>query len=494
MANIYLIGVDIGTQGTKAALYSGDGVCVANSFEQSCLLHPTPDATIQEPTDILKSVFRTIKDVVEKSGVSPSDIASIGIDAQMAGIIGINSNAEAVTPYDSWLDSRCMPYVQKMKQTAEEKIIKTTGGQVTVAHGAKILWWKHEQPEIYKNIDKFVTPTAYVVLKLCGLKSDSAYIDTTHLHFTGFADTLNCCWSDELLSIFNVEKSKMPRIVKPYEAIGKLSEKCAELCGLVGSIPIVAGCGDSAASSLGAGITRPGLIYDIAGTASVFSCSTNKFTPDAKNKTILFMRSAIDDLWIPLAYISGGGLCLKWFSDISSKSLSELDDLSVLLPPVEDLIFIPHFSGRTCPNDSKIKGAFIGLDWSHTNAHMYRSIMESVAFEYDSYFNILRTLDPSLVPSAVYGVGGGSKSTVFNQIKADVLGVDYYPLECGDTATFGSAALAGYGCGIFENLSDIVETNKKTHPKTSPNYENTITYENISLKYRKYLAKFADLF
>lgn len=141
----YFIGSDIGTQGTKTAIYTAEGELAAECFEASVLLHPEPGAVTQDPEEMLGSVCRTIRAALEKGGVSPREVAAVGVDAQMAGTLGVGGDGMAVTPYDSWLDTRCAPYVRRMKEAAEEAVIRLTGGQVTVNHGPKILWWKGER-------------------------------------------------------------------------------------------------------------------------------------------------------------------------------------------------------------------------------------------------------------------------------------------------------------------------------------------------------------
>lgn len=455
----YLIGVDIGTQGTKTSLFDTDGNVIAEGFEASHLICPSPGIVEQDTDELYFSVLRTIKEVMEKSGADPRKVSAIGTDGQMAGIMGIDEEWNSVTCYDSWLDRRCGKYIDIIRQNAEETVIRITGCPVTYAHGSKVLWWKYERPEIYKRIAKFVMPTTYVVGRMAGLKASQAYIDYTHLHFSGFGDVLKLEWSDELLGLFKVDKEKMPEIVEPWKIVGRLTKEAAEECGLVEGIPIVAGCGDQAATSLGAGVTQKGIAFDVAGTASVFSCCVDTYNADVKNKTLLFPRSVIPGLWLPLAYIGGGGLCIKWFRDqLTGKKdiaeYTELDNEAAAVPPgSEGLIFIPHFGGRACPNVPDVRGSWLGLNWVHTRGHMYRAVMEGIAYEYACYLNILRELLGEVAFSNVLAVGGGAKSNLFNSIKSDVLGISYTPLKRGDTATFGSAITAGYGVGIYKEFS-----------------------------------------
>ncbi len=458
MGNQYLLGIDIGTQGTKTSLVSVTGKILADAFLPSNLIRPGKGMVEQDPGDIYRSVINTIKEVMVVSGAKPAEVLAIGIDGQMAGILGIDKYWNAVTPYDSWLDTRCEKYMAAMKEMAEDRIISVTGCPVTYAHGPKILWWKNERYLDYKRIEKFLMPSAYVVGKLVGLSARDAFIDYTHLHFSGFGDIASCSWSQELLDSFAVNRDKMPEIVEPWKVIGGLSKEAAESCGLISGIPVVAGCGDAAATSLGAGITRPGMVFDVAGTASVLSCCVDSYRPDVATKTLIFSRSVIPGLWNPLAYINGGGLCLKWFKDNltgerDSLTYSELDKATEgIAPGSDELIFLPHFSGRVCPNNPNIRGGWLGLSWTHTRGHMYKAILESIAYEYNFYLKTARNLMGDLAFTEVITIGGGAKSRQFNQIKADVLGIKYRTKTVSDTATLGAAIVAGYGVEVFNSL------------------------------------------
>lgn len=455
-----LIGVDVGTQGTKAAVYTGEGRLLASAFVPSRLISPAAGVVEQDPDEMLGEFIAAVREAVEKACIAPGSVAAIGLDGQMAGILGIDADYNAVTHYDSWLDTRCAPYIERIKHTAEDRVIEITGCPVTTAHGPKMLWWKHERPDAYRKIAKFVLPTAYIAGKITGLKAGDAYIDYTDIHFSGFADVEGMRWSDELIGLFGMDGGKLPDIVEPWKVVGTLTADAAGKMRLARGIPVVAGCGDQAATSLGAGVTKAGLVFDVAGTASVFSCCVERFRPDVANKTILFARSVIAGLWVPLAYISGGGLCLKWFRDNmagGAYSYTQLDgEAAQVAPGSGGLMFVPHFSGRTCPSDAVLKGTWAGLDWSHERRHLYRSIMESVAYEYGHYLKLMRALLGDMPVSRVIAIGGGAKSSLFNSIKADVTGIPYAPQGDGDTATWGSAVVAGYGAGVYDDIHSAV--------------------------------------
>ncbi|MBO4770882.1 MAG: xylulose kinase [Clostridia bacterium] len=493
MTKKYIFGVDIGTQGTKTVLYDTLGNGFGSAFEPSRLIYPQSGAVEQDPDEIYGSVLRTIKCVMEKTGVDPYDIEAIGMDGQMAGMLGVDRELVPTTPLDSWLDRRCEPYIDRIKKEAEDQVISLTGCPVTYAHGPKILRWKNEYPGVYGKTDKYIEPVTYAVLRMCGKKADEAYIDYTNLHFSGFADNEKLKWSDELLAVFCVDRNKMPEIVEPYRIIGRVTEQAARECMLVPGIPVVAGCGDQAATSLGAGVISPGECFDGAGTASVFSVCTTGYKPDVSRKTLLFPHHVLPGLYQPMAYISGGGLCLKWFRDTvleKKHSYKELEEeADKILPGSDGLFFIPHFNGRTCPNDPKVKGMFWGLEFTHGKGAMFKSIMESIAFEYKMYADILG----SSKIGVVIGTGGGSASPCFNRIKADVLGTEYRVTTRSDTATFGSALLAGYGVGLYDDLVSAAKKLTSISAVYSPDADRHKAYIPFAVEYATFLNKCGSL-
>ena len=493
MSRTYLLGIDIGTQGTKTVLFDLNGKTVASAFETSELLYPAEGAVEQRAEDIYGSVIRTVKDVMEASGIDPYEVAAIGMDGQMASILGIDRDFRAITPLDNWLDTRCEPYIKQMKKIAEDELIRMTGCPVTYAHGPKVLRWKTEYRDVYNRIDKFVEPVTYVVGRLCGLTGEQAYIDYTNIHFSGFADNEKLCWSEELCKLFDVDRNKLPNIVAPYQIAGKLTGKAADLMGLVSGIPVVAGCGDQAATSLGVGVAREGECFDGAGTASVFACLTRRYEPDIKNKTILFPRHVIPGLFQPMAYISGGGLYLKWFKEAvldNTKSYRELEAKADSIAPGNNgLFFIPHFSGRTCPNDSNVRGMYWGLNYTHDGVAMFKATMEAIAYEYKMYLDILKESGTVDHMGVIYGTGGGSVSPCFNRIKADVLGVSYSVTSRNDTAPFGAALLAGYGVGIFDDLAVTARSYADITATYHPDIEKHALYESYATQYTELLNK-----
>jgi xylulokinase len=507
-AKTFLIGVDLGTSSTKSALFRADGNLVAESTVEVPLYYPRPGVVEQENDDFYRSAARTVKDCLEQSGVDPREVVGIAFDSQMAGIGTVDEDFNPATRYDSWLDMRCEPYIAYIDRHYGDLVTRLTGAPPTCDHGPKILWWKEEQPEAYRRIAKFVTPAGYVAGKMAGLRGEDAFMDYTFIHFSGLSDAQKGNWSGELCEQLGVDLDKLPRIVEPWHVVGDVTEQAAVDFGLAPGTVVAAGCGDTAASALGAGIVRSGMVFDVAGTASVLAGCTGTFVADVKHRALLTMRSVIPGLWNPLAYIAGGGIALRWFRDqfynalrgdkqeLSIDAYGEMIEKAGGVPPGADgLYFSPHLGGRVCPATPEMRGAWLGFSWGHTQAHFTRSVLESVAYEYAYYLGILHDLIPDLDLFEARVVGGGGRSSLWNQIKADVLGVPYQPLRGSEFGAWGSAMIAGKAAGVFEDLAGVAHEHAlPSGQAVQPSRENHRLYQPLVERYIHWQRVLAEAF
>jgi xylulokinase len=367
----------------------------------------------------------------------------------------------------------------------------------------------HERPEEYARIRKFVMPSAYVAGSMCGLQAEQAFIDYTFIHFSGFSDSANLRWSEELCDQFGLDMHKLPEIVEPWKVIGEVTEDAAKDFGLAPGTPVAAGCGDTAACALGAGVVCPGMVFDTAGTAAVFAASTDKPVADLKHRALLSMHSVIPGLYHPLAYIAGGGIALRWFRDQFYNTLrgsqqpadgdlyEEMIAMAASVAPgAQGLMFSPHLGGRICPSAPGMRGAWTGFSWGHTQAHFFRSVLESVAFEYAYYLRVLTEQLPGTRMQAARVVGGGAKSSVWNHIKADVLGIPYQRLQRTEFGTWGSAMIAGKAVGLFDDLAaKALESAQPSGEPIAPDPGNYALYQPLVEQYiamQANLAAFAE--
>ena len=390
-----MVGVDIGTQGTKTRLYNEEGRCLGSGFVGSRLHRPRTGVVEEDPENQLESVRQTLRVCVRNAGVRKEDVIAVAIAGQMAGIIGVDKKGQHVTPYDSWLDTRCTRQIDEMERKAGEEILTKTGCAASFNHGPKLLWWKKTQPKTWKQIAAFVQPGGYAAMRLCGISARDAFIDNTYLHFSGFADNQREVWDDGLCRRFGVGVEKLARIVQPASVVGEIGSHEARACGLAKGTLLAAGCGDTAASFLACGANQGGIGVDVAGTASVFAATTASFAADTTHRVLGCGRSVVRGLWHPYAYISGGGMNLDWFRKEIADA-ANFDDLNRQAAKIEAKgelpMFLPHLGGRACPSEPEMRGAWVGLEWGHSRAHLFRAVLEAVALEYAIYQRIVLEL------------------------------------------------------------------------------------------------------
>jgi xylulokinase len=250
------------------------------------------------------------------------------------------------------------------------------------------------------------------------------------------------------------------------------------------------------------------MLFDVAGTAAVLAGCTDTYVADVDNRALLTMRSVIPGLWNPLAYIAGGGIALRWFRDqffntlrgdqqeLPSDLYTEMIDSAMKIQPgAEGLFFSPHLGGRICPATPEMRGAWLGFSWGHTQAHFARAVLESVAFEYAYYLSILRDLIPDLEMFEARVIGGGARSPDWSQIKADVLGVPYQPLQGNEFGSWGSAMIAGKAAGVIDDLITTAHENAIPEGKPlQPNLTHYADYQPLVAKYVQIQSTLSETF
>jgi xylulokinase len=495
------LGIDLGTTATKAALYDLSGRLLSEGRAEVPLYIPQSGAAEQEMGDFYQSAAAAIRGCMGSCNVDPAQVASMSFDSQMAGIGGIDEFGEPAMRFDSWLDARCQPYIEEIDRNFGDRVTQLTGCPVTCDHAPKMLWWAEERPAEYKRIAKFVMPNSYVAGRAVRLRAEDTFIDPTFLHFTGVSDAASGTWSEELCRALGVDAGRLPRITEPWTIIGELSPESAGDFGLKAGIPVAAGCGDTAAGALGAGIVHPGMLLDTAGTASVLACCTDQFVADTRHKALMVMRSVVPGIWNPLAYVGGGGLAPGWcgrqFSNCPPEGLTSDEAYAELFAQAADvpagcdgLQFSPHLGGRVCPAAPEMRGAWIGFSWTHTRKHFFRAILESIGYEYAWYLRILRELAPELKLVEARVIGGGARSEIWNQIKADILSVPYVQLPQTECATWGSALIAAKASGLISSLAEAAtELAPRAETILSPNPALRATYDASLEQYLDWQSK-----
>ena len=494
------VGCDLGTLGTKAAVVDEAGTVLGEAFEEVQLRYPRPGWVEQDLLDIEASAHRTIRRALDASGRA-RDVAGVAFSGQMSGIGVIGPDHAPVAHFDSWLDTRCEPDILAMREHAE-RVMELAGCPPTYSHGPKIRWWQRERPDVVRRAARFVVPGAFVAGRLAGLRGTDAFIDRTYLHFSNLADTARARWSAELIELFGVDERLLPRIVDPLDVIGEVTRGAAEATGLPAGTPVAAGAGDQTAAALGAGVLEPGQAFDSAGTASVFAMCVDGFYPDVTHKAVMATHHVTPGVFISLAFINGGGLGLRWLRDELATTVSaeegayrRLDALAEAVPPgAGGLLWFPHLHGRVLPPQPHARGAWVGLTSGHTLGHLFRAMLEGIAYEYAEWARLVREArggGAELREARV--LGGGAASRLWNQIKADVLGIEWVPTLRQECGVLGDALIAAAATGHVRDLT-VARTWQRTLEPTRPDPERHQTYQALLAAYRELGARLAPVF
>ena len=501
MPKNYLIGIDVGSSFVKASIFDTRGNALGEVKGDNHPSQPRPGVAEYDGPKMYRSILDAIRRLLVKTEVAPGAIAALSVDGMQSGVMGIDAHGVAITPYTTTLDIRFAPQLNYVMDHFHDLIREKTGaGQPCFA--PKIRWIRQEYPDVYRRIHKFVTIGDFLIGKLAGLSGDEAFIGCTYLWMTGLSDTPRYTWSEELCHALEIPMAKLPRIVQSSDTIGAVSSETASATGLKAGTPIIAGCGDQLAGFIGTGITRPGRAGDVAGTYPVIAFCTGDFRPDLQGKRTEILPSPIPGLYNPISFINGGGLTHHWFLESfgaadaveaarrgeGSTAYSVLDDAASQIAPGSDkLIFIPHLGGRACPTNTELRGMWAGFTWTHTRAHFYRAMLEATAYDHVEALQSLQATYPESSVDEIIVYGGGAKSTLWNQIKADVMGLPYISLGRDDLSALGVAILAGYGVGLFDDLAKTAARFVKTTQRFEPRNDVHAFYCDYAEYYRSLL-------
>jgi xylulokinase len=459
----YYIGFDCGTMGTKVAIFTADGTMVADAYRPHVIDYPQPGWAEMEADQFLRVVKEGLRECMKKSRVSPREIRAISCSGIICGFVPIDEDWNPVGPYFPYLDNRAKDEAIFVSKNLEPLWETENGTSIVGAFIPPMIlrWLLKNEKGMMGQARKVVEGAHYVLGKLGGLKARDAFIDFSHLSgwLLGY-DGRSRNWSPRQLDILGIPLEILPRVVKPWDVVGRLTREAAEETGLTAGIPLVAGGGDMQQSCLGSGVIDAGVCSDVAGTASNFSFAVSDFSASVtRRKELMVAMHTLDDIYLYWAIIPGGGLSLRWFRD---DILQQKDDegfyarmdkaARAVAPGSAASLFLPYLQGRTNPVWPNASAGWLGLYGSADSAVLWRAMLESIAYEYYGWVRVLA--EEGIRPTRIVGQGGGSKGSLWNQIKADVLNAEYVTLKREEQAVLGNALLAAYGVGDITNLRE----------------------------------------
>ena len=450
---MYLLGIDIGTSGTKSAIFNTEGELISLASKEYVFESVKPGYAEQDPDVWWKAVVFTVKEAIKSSRLNAEQISVVGLSGQMHGLVALDKNGKVLRKAILHCDVRAAKEVDEIKEISNGRIEKITFNPIFPGFQAVSLYWmkKHEK-NLYDKIFKVVCPKDYIRYKMTGL------LGTEHTDASGtlLYDMKNSKWSYDIFRILELKRELVPEeINKSYEVAGNITSEASKELGLSTKTIVAYGGADQAMHSTGNGIYQSGIEMATIGTSGQVLRICNEPIYNASLNTHLF-KHVNDNTWYGLGAVLFAGSTLNWYKRTFCNDI-QFDEISMqaesVEPGSEGLIFFPCMGGERTPYmDPNTRGVFLGVNVAHNKWHFARAIMEGVSFAMKCSIDKMDNLYGQA--ENIICAGGGVKGNVWAQIQADVYGRSIHISSVKEQACLGAAIVAGIAGGGFKDLND----------------------------------------
>jgi xylulokinase len=498
----FLIGIDVGTTGSKALLIDEAGAVRASAITEYPLNAPHPLWSEQNPEEWWNATVQSTREILQAPGVDPARVAGIGLTGQMHGLVLLDAHGTVLRPSILWNDQRtAVECAEITSLIGAERVLQLTGNPVLPGFTApKILWVRKHEPDVYRRTAKFLLPKDYVRYRLTGTYGG----DVSDASGTSLFDVGKRNWSLEMLRALEIPESWVAEVAESPEVTGRVTYPAAEATGLPVGTPVVAGAGDQAAQAVGTGIVDEGVISVTIGTSGVVFAGSRSFRVEPEGRLHAFCH-AVPGMWHLMGVMLSAGGSFRWYrdtiGDLEKREAQALkkDAYDLLIEPVaavpagsEGLLFLPYLTGERTPYPNpNARGVFFGLTIRHTKAHLTRSVMEGVTFGLRDSLELMRGL--GIAAREVRASGGGARSPVWRQMMSDIFSTAITTVRVTEGAAYGAALLAGAGVGVYRSVPDacacVVKTGGTTHPQRKDS-----AYEELYRRYQSLYHALIDEF
>ncbi|MGD8458485.1 MAG: FGGY-family carbohydrate kinase [Anaerolineales bacterium] len=498
-----IIGLDLGTTALKIALFDTSGKIVAVSTQEYPLLTPETDHVEVEPHTYWQSFKNGLADLREKAKFDPKDILALGFSAQGETLFFLDKAGKPLRNAIVWMDNRAQDEAEQLKDKfGDETCFKATG-QVSFEPcwpASKVLWVKNNESGVFSKIDKVLLIEDYFIYRLTGQYVSEGSLLTS----TTYWDINTKDYWPEMLEFIGIARDQLPEIRESGESVSTLSEEVAKDLGLSPKTMICTGALDQAAGAIGVGNVKEGGFSENIGAALAICVPVKEpiFDPNRDMPLHYFIQK---DMYMVHTFTTGG-MTLKWFRDVfsqSEKALAELlgtdaydllsQEAAAIPPGCEGLTMLPHLTGSLAPDvNSKAKGVYYGFTLKHNRGHFVRAIFEAIGYIIRRNIDALANMGIDV--TELRSLGGGSKSPVWNQIKADITGKTLITVDCEESACLGAAVLAGKAIGIFPDIEAACDEMIQEKDKFVPNPENRAIYDRGYEHYKKLFKDLGSMF
>lgn len=501
--SVYL-GIDVGTSGTKTLAMRADGKILATATVEYPLSSPKPGWSEQDPEHWWQASIKSVKAVLKQGKIKPADVAGIGLSGQMHGSVFLDSRGQVIRPALLWNDQRTSAECAEIESRAggRAQLIELVANPALTGFTApKILWLRKHEPKNYERVKQVLLPKDYVRYRLTG----EFATEVSDASGTLLLDVKNRCWSKTLLDRLSLDPAILPRVYESEEVSGTLSAGAGKLLGLPAGVPVVGGGGDQAASAVGNGIVRRGVISATMGTSGVVFAHSDSVQYDPQGRLHTFCH-AVRGKWHMMGVVLSAGGSLQWYRNkfaqdqVALARKQKVDPYELITqqaseapPGCEGLTFLPYLTGERTPHaDPFARGAWVGLSLRHGREHLVRSVLEGATYAMRDSLEIIREMQVPV--KEVRLSGGGARSKFWRQLQADIYGVKSVTTNSFEGPAYGVALLAAVGTGAYSSIVEACQETIKVDKTITPNAKTKRTYDAAYPLYQKLYRSLKDDF
>ncbi|MBL8130371.1 MAG: FGGY-family carbohydrate kinase [Anaerolineae bacterium] len=486
-----LLGIDVGTSAAKAVAISLDGHTQGVGQAEYLLHSPRPDHVEQNPEDWWTAVCVAIRRALDGVPSAADRIAGVAVSSQAPTLLPLDREGRPLRPALIWMDRRADAEVDLLKrELGADRLFEITGNRVDSYYvAAKLLWFSRHEPELLARTHQFVQVNGYIVYRLSGDYS----LDNGHAGLLSLRDYRRDAWSDELMARCGLEPRQFPPVQPGHHILGEVTPAAADVTGLRPGTPVLVGTVDASAAALETGVIEGGTAAEMTGTSTVLIMSN---AGAVTHPALIAFPHVLTGLNLLVGATVASGASLKWFRDqlgqlevqaAGDQGRSAFDLLTAqaeaIAPGSGGVVFLPYMMGERSPLWlTEARGVFFGLSLTTPRAALIRAILEGTSFSLRH--NVETARSAGLELKEIRSVGGGARSLLWCQIKADILGIPIAVPETSTGAPYGDALLVGLGTGLYPDLTAIIRSVVRIQRTFEPDPSRHERYSEIYGVYR----------
>jgi len=463
-----VLALDIGTSAVKGVLFDEGGEVRATAQEEYALNTPAPDVVELDPGVYWEKTRRVIGRILAAPGVGPGDIRSMGVTSQGESLVVLDEKGAPLRPVMVWLDNRARAEAEEIARRFDPGTVYRITGQNEILPtwtASKILWLRRREPDVFRRARMFLMVEDLLLYRLTGRYITDRALNPSTLYF----DIATGEWWGEMLDFLGLTEGLLPELQWSGERSFALLPEAAAETGLRPSTRVTTAPIDQVAGTVGAGNLEESTVTESTGSALAICASADNPVYDPRRRAPCQLHGARGK-YVLMPWVHTGGMVLQWFRDRLGCGLDYdrlTGEAADVAPGSDGLVFLPHLAGAGCPvMNPRARGVFFGMDLHHRRSHFVRAVMESVAFVLKQNLEFLASL--GLRPAEIRSLGGGARSDLWLQVKADVLGLPVTSMACEESTCLGAAMLSCVATGVYPDLRAAADAMVRERRRVEP--------------------------